>query len=101
MKKSIFWQSRFILALAYFCSALAGADDKPLAVGYSALPYPTPQVGSYQLPPLGLAGDGWVLDTANKTRKLHDLMGDKVVVLSFIYATCSDVNGCPLATAVL
>jgi cytochrome c peroxidase len=101
MKKSIFWQPRLILALAYFCSALACADDKPLAVGYSALPYPTPQVGSYQLPPLGLAGDGLVLDTANKTRKLHDLMGDKMVVLSFIYATCSDVNGCPLATSVL
>ena len=28
-------------------------------------------------------------------------MGDKVVLLSFIYSTCSDVNGCPLATSVL
>ena len=28
-------------------------------------------------------------------------MGDKIVLLSFIYSTCSDVNGCPLATAVL
>ena len=28
-------------------------------------------------------------------------MGDKVVVLSFIYSSCSDANGCPLATHVL
>ena len=27
-------------------------------------------------------------------------MGDKIVLLSFIYSTCGDVNGCPLATAV-
>jgi len=27
-------------------------------------------------------------------------MGDKIVLLSFIYSTCSDINGCPLATAV-
>ena len=28
-------------------------------------------------------------------------MDDKTVVLSFIYTSCSDVNGCPLATYVL
>ena len=32
---------------------------------------------------------------------LHDLYGDKVIVLSFIYTRCNDVNGCPLATYVL
>lgn len=100
MKKSIFWQARLV-ALVCLSSQLAFADNKPLAVGYGALPYSTPQVGSYQLPSLGLAGDGLVLDTANKPKKLHNFMGDKVVLLSFIYATCSDINGCPLATSVL
>ena len=28
-------------------------------------------------------------------------MGDKAVVMSFIYTHCNDVNGCPLATFVL
>jgi cytochrome c peroxidase len=37
---------------------------------------------------------------ANQLRDLHDYFGDKVVVLSFIYTTCNDVNGCPLATFV-
>ena len=31
---------------------------------------------------------------------LHGYFGDKVVVMSFIFTSCSDVNGCPLATHV-
>jgi len=53
------------------------------------------------LPVLGSAADGKVLDTQGNALTLHSLMGDKVVLLSFIYSTCSDVNGCPLATTVL
>jgi cytochrome c peroxidase len=101
MKKSLFLQVRLIFILACLSSQCVFADNRPLAAGYGALPYPAPQIGSYQLPPLGLAADGLVLDTSNKQLKLHQLMGDKMVLLSFIYATCSDVNGCPLATAVL
>ena len=28
------------------------------------------------------------------------LYGDKIVLLTFIYSSCTDLNGCPLATAV-
>lgn len=102
MKKIIFLQS--CLAFIFACltvSMTTLADNKPLATGYSALPYPAPQVGSYQLPSLGLAANGMVLNSENHPKKLHEFMSDKIVLLSFIYATCSDVNGCPLATAVL
>ncbi|MCX7089318.1 MAG: SCO family protein [Methylococcales bacterium] len=81
------------------------ADTAPpqstLAPGYSALPFVAPAPGSYHLPGLGLAADGKVVDSNNKDLALYDLVGDKVVLLSFIYSTCSDVNGCPLATMVL
>ncbi len=73
----------------------------PLAVGYGDLQFAAPESGSYQLPVLGAAADGKVLDSNGNARTLHSVMGDKVVLLSFIYASCSDVNGCPLATAVL
>jgi cytochrome c peroxidase len=73
----------------------------PLAVGYGDLQFTAPESGSYQLPVLGAAADGNVLDSDGNARTLHSAMGDKVVLLSFIYASCSDVNGCPLATAVL
>ena len=34
-------------------------------------------------------------------RKPKESYGDKVNVLSFIFTTCQDVNGCPLATYVM
>jgi cytochrome c peroxidase len=72
-----------------------------LAPGWDQLAYPAPAPGSYELPSLGEAADGEVLDTSGSSLHLHDLLGDKVVVLSFIYLSCPDVNACPLATYVL
>ncbi|MEJ2115019.1 MAG: SCO family protein, partial [Gammaproteobacteria bacterium] len=31
---------------------------------------------------------------------LNNLLGDKIVLLTFFYSSCVDFNGCPLATAV-
>jgi cytochrome c peroxidase len=82
-----------------------GKDDtagaQVLAPGWTELEFEPPEAGNYQLPPLGMAGDGEVLDGDGNATTLHQLMGDKVVVLSFIYSSCSDANGCPLATHVL
>jgi cytochrome c peroxidase len=94
------------LALAAAPAALAGpAHDHPapqvLAPGYAELTFEPPAAGSYALPPLGNAADGPVLDSRGRSGRLHDHLGDKLVVLSFIYTRCSDVNGCPLATFVL
>ena len=71
------------------------------APGYFDLTYPAPEPGSYALPPLGAAADGEVLESDGSSTRLHDLLGDRVVVLSFMYTSCSDVNGCPLAAYVL
>lgn len=71
-----------------------------LAPGYRSLHYPAPAPGSYRLPALGRATDGSILNSQGDALSLHQLMGDKIVLLSFIYSTCGDVNGCPLATAV-
>lgn len=90
--------SSFVTALFYSATLLA--NPPVLAPGYSALTFKAPKAGSYLLPVIAKAADGSVLSTANQQLKLHDLMGDKIVLLSFIYSTCSDVNGCPLATGV-
>jgi cytochrome c peroxidase len=42
-----------------------------------------------------------VIDADGTRRRLFDYLGDKQVLLSFVYTTCSDGRGCPLATAVL
>jgi cytochrome c peroxidase len=80
--------------------APAPAQQQLLAPGYGNLQFTAPEPGTYKLPVLGKAADGKVLDTEGNVISLHNLMGDKVVLLSFIYSTCNDVNGCPLATAV-
>jgi cytochrome oxidase Cu insertion factor (SCO1/SenC/PrrC family) len=77
------------------------AKTQVLAPGYSALEFPAPEPGSYALPPLGPAADGVLLDSSGTAVRLHELFDDKTVVLSFIYTSCPDVNGCPLATFVL
>ncbi len=94
----------FILFNSFYLQAHSGhdKDSKPevLAPGYRSLDYPAPVPGSYELPALGKAGNGEILDMNGNARQLHEFMGDKFVVLSFIYTQCDDVNGCPLATYV-
>ena len=90
---------------------LAAAQEKPhhepagapqvLAPGYSELQFPAPAAGSYALPAMGKAADGQLIDSGGSPTTLHDLYAGKTVVLSFIYTSCPDVNGCPLATFVL
>ena len=72
-----------------------------LAPGYADLTFVPPAAGSYTLPPVGTAADATVLVSDGREGRLHDLLGDSIVLLSFIYTTCNDINGCPLATHVL
>ena len=102
-----------LLAAGVFCLIPAASlhaqqaqhqHDAPaqiLAPGYRVLEYDAPEPGTYRLPPLGKAGSGLVLDETGSERPLHEFLGDKFVVLSFIFTSCNDVNGCPLATFVL
>jgi cytochrome c peroxidase len=86
-------------------AAAAAPHDHPkpvvLAPGYSALEFEPPRAGSYQLPPMGFAADGAVLNSHGEAARLHAYLGAKPTVMSFIYTTCNDVNGCPLATFVM
>ncbi len=78
----------------------AHAEPVVLAPGYAELEFTPPTAGSYKLPPLGTASDGTVVDTSGRIRQLHEYLGEKLVVMSFIYTSCGDVNGCPLASHV-
>lgn len=89
-----------LLCLSSVTMAGAEAVAAPAAPGYGSLEYALPEVGSYQLPGLGKAKDGEVLDTQGKAQRLHDLFGKQYVLLAFVYSSCSDVNGCPLTSHV-
>lgn len=72
-----------------------------LAPGWGELDFVAPEAGSYELPRIKKAGNGEILLGNGEKAQLDDYIGDKAVLLSFIYTSCSDLNGCPLATFVL
>jgi cytochrome c peroxidase len=81
---------------------LSSHEDQVLlhAPGWGDMQFELPEPGTYELPPFGKAADGNVLTDEGVAKRLSDFYGDKIVVLSFIYTQCSDLNGCPLVTAV-
>ena len=91
-----------LLAAAVVCQAVPAHDPQPeiLAPGWGILSYAAPTPGTYRLPPIMRAVDGRVLREDASPAHLFDLMGDRLVLLSFVYTRCTDVNGCPLAKAV-
>jgi cytochrome c peroxidase len=79
----------------------AGAPSDGALAGYLPLAFRAPEPGTYELPSLGVAADGEVLDTDGRPLRLYDLLGDRLAVLSFIYTSCPEATGCPLATHAL
>lgn len=106
-------QTRLLFALTItLSSSLVAAhggreDEQPKdepqieAPGGMLLNFSPPSPGSYALPILKPAKDGDVLTSDGATTRLHAVFGNRMVVLSLIYTSCSDARGCPLALAVL
>jgi cytochrome c peroxidase len=91
-----------VAALVLLAAAsLARGETPVLAPGYSELQYTPPMPGTYQLHSLGEAVDGRVLDASGQSLGLHQVMGDRLVLMGFIYTHCPDMNGCPLASYVM
>ncbi|MCX7085554.1 MAG: SCO family protein [Methylococcales bacterium] len=93
----------FFLSLFFslVSSVSIAQESTTLALGYAELPFQLAIPGTYSLPVISASVDGEVLTSENQSKHLHDFMGHKIVLLSFIYGACSDINGCPLATQVL
>lgn len=91
------------LALALVASGACSRTGTTTEVGESAagtLGYEPPEAGSYDLPPIQAAADGGILLAGSgEPARLHDLMGDRLVLLAFVYTRCASPEGCPLATA--
>lgn len=99
-KKTVLaWHILLLLLLSIMF--LKPVDAERLAPGYSSgLGYVLPEVGSYNLPAIGKAADGDVIDTKGRHRRLYDVIDDKYALIAFMYSTCDDVNGCPLTSYV-
>jgi cytochrome oxidase Cu insertion factor (SCO1/SenC/PrrC family) len=84
----------------------------PHAVDRSALTYTyvkgtfepefdPPAPGTYTLPVIDRVRDHSLLDTSGARVGILDLKKDRLAVIAFIYTTCGEATGCPLAMAVL
>lgn len=92
-----------VLGVCAYLVPLAAAfgEATVLAPGYGPLEYTAPKAGTYRLPALGKASDGAVRDDRGWSMRLHEVFGDKLVLMGFIYTHCPDINGCPLASFVM
>lgn len=89
--------SLFLGGLWLAAGALAaGAEGRP-----GKLDFVPPPAGSYRLEHIMPAPGGTVLDTNDQPRPLAQFTTGRVTVLSFMYTSCSDVWGCPLAYRVM
>jgi cytochrome c peroxidase len=60
-----------------------------------------PPPGAYSLPPIDTINNHQLLDSTGKPVDLFALTAGKIAIISFVYTSCHDVGGCPLAAAVL
>jgi cytochrome c peroxidase len=103
------WSPAGVVAGLCLLLSMACAPEHPAgnrAHGHGHPPPPglefvPPEPGTYSLPPIQAAVDGAVVDADGRARRLLDYMGDKNVLLSFIYTRCTETEGCLLATGVL
>ena len=70
-------------------------------VGPFAPEYEPPPPGSYTLPVIARVGDHEFLDSAGDPTSLTALKGDRLAVVAFVYTTCAEAAGCPLAEAIM
>src|SRR5215475_7092116 len=69
-------------------------ETVPAAVRMDFVP---PPAGSYALHAIMPAPDGTVLDIEGRRFPLSRFTGGKITLLGFIYTSCADARGCPLA----
>lgn len=94
----VFFPRLFFCLLIGFALGAHAGELKPISAAPIEEPgFIPPPPGTYELQHIMKAGEGRVLDIAGAPRKLSEFTGGKVTLLSFIYTTCADPNGCPYA----
>lgn len=63
--------------------------------------YEPPPPGSYTLPVIERVQDHPLVDSTGQPASLDALKHDRIAVVAFVYTTCSEAAGCPLAEAIM
>jgi len=70
-------------------------------VGPFVAEYEAPPPGTYALPVIERLDDHPLVDSAGTATTLAALKGGRLAVVAFVYTTCSEATGCPLAEAIM
>lgn len=85
--------------------SLRGVDGRDLGytytVGRFAPEYTPPAPGSYELPVIDTVEDHPLVDEDGAAVRLFALTRERIAVVAFVYTTCVEPAGCPLAQSVL
>jgi protein SCO1/2 len=92
---ALYRRARIVTLLACFASAA-------IAFGHEVgqlpnLDFDPPSPGSYKLHRIMAAPDGEVVGIDGRTQRLSQFTRNRITLLGFIYTTCVDPDGCPLA----
>ena len=94
------------LSLSFPAAPPAQPDPDAAAIAAAAQSALNPQFtppapGTYALPPIDTITNHQLLDSTGKKVDLFTLTQGKIAIISFMYTSCHDVGGCPLAATVL
>ncbi len=85
---------RLLVSYIFFAVARVHAHEaEPL----KNLDFAPPNPGSYQLQHIMPVPEGTVLDVDGNEKSLEAFTREKITLLSFIYTSCADPEGCPMA----
>jgi cytochrome oxidase Cu insertion factor (SCO1/SenC/PrrC family) len=90
----------FLFGLSSQAQAASGTLKPIESMNIAEINFDPPAVGTYELQYIMRAADGAVLDIEGATQRLDRYTGGKVTLLSFIYSSCADPDGCPYAYTV-
>jgi protein SCO1 len=89
-----------LVALASAGAALAPGPSRAHEAALPPLEFEPPAPGTYTLQRIMPAPDGEVLGLDGHSHRLARFTHDRITVLGFVYTTCIDPEGCPLAQRV-
>jgi protein SCO1 len=84
-------------AVALLCLAAPAAGASSRAEEPPRMDFVLPKPGTYQLQRIMRAPDGTVLTVDGQPDKLSRFTRGRITLLGFIYTTCTDPQGCPMA----
>ncbi len=91
-----------LLSLLAVAAGAAGAHEGGAhAAPPAGDPFAPPVAGSYELPPIQRVSEHALLAPDGARAPLLGVTGARLALVSFVYRSCGDAGGCPLALGVL